>query len=310
MQRILITGGAGFLGSHLCDRLVAEGHDGVCLDNFFTGSKENIRHLLGNPRFELVRHDITMPIYLEVDRIYNLACPASPVHYQFNPIKTIKTSVMGAINALGIAKRVKARLLQASTSEVYGDPEVHPQREDYWGRVNPIGIRSCYDEGKRAAECLMMDYRRQNKVDTKIVRIFNTYGPRMAMNDGRVVSNFIVQALRGEDLTVYGEGSQTRSFCYVDDLVEGMIRTMETPADFAGPVNLGNPEEFTIRRLAETVLRMTGSRSRIACRPLPQDDPTQRRPDISLAKEKLEWNPKTPLEEGLAKTIAYFRTVV
>jgi UDP-glucuronate decarboxylase len=310
MQRILVTGGAGFLGSHLCDRLIAEGHDVVCVDNFFTGSKENIRHLIGKAHFELVRHDITMPIYLEVDRIYNLACPASPVHYQFNPIKTIKTNVMGAINALGIAKRVKARILQASTSEVYGDPEVHPQREDYWGRVNPIGIRSCYDEGKRAAECLMMDYRRQNKVDTKIVRIFNTYGPRMAMNDGRVVSNFIVQALRGEDLTVYGDGSQTRSFCYVDDLIEGMIRAMETPQDFAGPVNLGNPEEFTIHSLAETVIRMTGSRSRIASRPLPQDDPTQRRPDITLAKGKLGWEPKTPLEEGLTKTIAYFRTVV
>jgi len=309
MQRILVTGGAGFLGSHLCDRLVAEGHDVVCIDNFFTGSKENIRHLIGKAHFELVRHDITMPIYLEVDRIYNLACPASPIHYQFNPIKTIKTNVMGAINALGIAKRVKARILQASTSEVYGDPEVHPQREDYWGRVNPIGIRSCYDEGKRAAECLMMDYRRQNKVDTKIVRIFNTYGPRMAMNDGRVVSNFIVQALRGEDLTVYGEGSQTRSFCYVDDLIEGMIRAMETPPDFAGPVNLGNPEEFTIRSLAETVIRMTGSRSRITSRPLPQDDPTQRRPDITLAKEKLGWEPKVRLEEGLAKTIAYFRTI-
>ena len=309
MQRILVTGGAGFLGSHLCDRLVAEGHDVVCVDNFFTGSKENIRHLIGKAHFELVRHDITMPIYLEVDRIYNLACPASPIHYQFNPIKTIKTNVMGAINALGIAKRVKARILQASTSEVYGDPEVHPQREDYWGRVNPIGIRSCYDEGKRAAECLMMDYRRQNKVDTKIVRIFNTYGPRMAMNDGRVVSNFIVQALRGEDLTVYGEGSQTRSFCYVDDLIEGMIRAMETPPDFAGPVNLGNPEEFTIRSLAETVIRMTGSRSRIVSRPLPQDDPTQRRPDITLAKEKLGWEPKVRLEEGLAKTIAYFRTI-
>jgi len=307
--RILVTGGAGFLGSHLCDRLVAEGHDVVCVDNFFTGSKENIRHLIGKAHFELVRHDITMPIYLEVDRIYNLACPASPIHYQFNPIKTIKTNVMGAINALGIAKRVKARILQASTSEVYGDPEVHPQREDYWGRVNPIGIRSCYDEGKRAAECLMMDYRRQNKVDAKIVRIFNTYGPRMAMNDGRVVSNFIVQALRGEDLTVYGDGSQTRSFCYVDDLIEGMIRAMETPPDFAGPVNLGNPEEFTIRSLAETVIRMTGSRSRITSRPLPQDDPTQRRPNITLAKEKLGWEPKVRLEEGLAKTIAYFRTI-
>jgi UDP-glucuronate decarboxylase len=310
MQRILVTGGAGFLGSHLCDRLITAGHDVVCLDNFFTGSKDNVLHLIGKPHFELIRHDITMPIYLEVDRIYNLACPASPIHYQFNPIKTIKTSVMGAINMLGIAKRVKARVLQASTSEVYGDPEVHPQTEGYWGRVNPIGIRSCYDEGKRAAECLMMDYRRQNKVDAKIVRIFNTYGPRMAIGDGRVVSNFIVQAIRGEDLTLYGDGSQTRSFCYVDDLVDGMIRAMETPSDFAGPVNLGNPEEFTIRDLAETVIHMTGSRSRIVLRPLPQDDPVQRQPNITLAKEKLGWEPKVPLEEGLAKTIAYFRAVI
>jgi UDP-glucuronate decarboxylase len=310
MQRILVTGGAGFLGSHLCDRLITAGHDVVCLDNFFTGSKDNVLHLIGNPHFDLIRHDITMPIYLEVDRIYNLACPASPIHYQFNPIKTIKTSVMGAINMLGIAKRVKARVLQASTSEVYGDPEVHPQTEGYWGRVNPIGIRSCYDEGKRAAECLMMDYRRQNKVDAKIVRIFNTYGPRMAIGDGRVVSNFIVQAIRGEDMTLYGDGSQTRSFCYVDDLVDGMILAMETPSDFAGPVNLGNPEEFTIRNLAETVIHMTGSRSRIVLRPLPQDDPVQRQPNITLAKEKLGWEPKVPLEEGLAKTIAYFRAVI
>jgi UDP-glucuronate decarboxylase len=310
MQRILVTGGAGFLGSHLCDRLITAGHDVVCLDNFFTGSKDNVLHLIGKPHFELIRHDITMPIYLEVDRIYNLACPASPIHYQFNPIKTIKTSVMGAINMLGIAKRVKARVLQASTSEVYGDPEVHPQTEGYWGRVNPIGIRSCYDEGKRAAECLMMDYRRQNKVDAKIVRIFNTYGPRMAIGDGRVVSNFIVQAIRGEDMTLYGDGSQTRSFCYVDDLVDGMILAMETPSDFAGPVNLGNPEEFTIRNLAETVIHMTGSRSRIVLRPLPQDDPVQRQPNITLAKEKLGWEPKVPLEEGLAKTIAYFRAVI
>jgi UDP-glucuronate decarboxylase len=310
MQRILVTGGAGFLGSHLCDRLITAGHDVVCLDNFFTGSKDNVLHLIGKPHFELIRHDITMPIYLEVDRIYNLACPASPIHYQFNPIKTIKTSVMGAINTLGIAKRVKARILQASTSEVYGDPEVHPQTEEYWGRVNPIGIRSCYDEGKRAAECLMMDYRRQNKVDAKIVRIFNTYGPRMAIGDGRVVSNFIVQAIRGEDMTLYGDGSQTRSFCYVDDLVDGMILAMETPSDFAGPVNLGNPEEFTIRNLAETVIHMTGSRSRIVLRPLPQDDPVQRQPNITLAKEKLGWEPKVPLEEGLAKTIAYFRAVI
>jgi UDP-glucuronate decarboxylase len=310
MHRILVTGGAGFLGSHLCDRLIAAGHDVVCLDNFFTGSKDNVLHLIGKPHFDLVRHDITMPIYLEVDRIYNLACPASPIHYQLNPIKTIKTSVMGAINTLGIAKRVKARILQASTSEVYGDPEVHPQTEEYWGRVNPIGIRSCYDEGKRAAECLMMDYRRQNKVDAKIVRIFNTYGPRMAIGDGRVVSNFIVQAIRGEDLTLYGDGSQTRSFCYVDDLVDGMIRAMETPSDFAGPVNLGNPEEVTIRTLAETVIHMTGSRSRIVLRPLPQDDPVQRQPNITLAKEKLGWEPKVPLEEGLARTIAYFRTAI
>ena len=310
MKRILITGGAGFLGSHLCDRLTAAGEEILCLDNFFTGSRENIRHLLGNPHFEYIRHDITNPIYIEVDQIYNLACPASPVHYQYNPIKTIKTSVMGSINTLGLAKRIKARILQASTSEVYGDPEVHPQQEAYWGRVNPIGIRSCYDEGKRAAECLMMDYHRQNHVDVKIVRIFNTYGPRMAVQDGRVVSNFIVQALKGEAITVYGDGSQTRSFCYVDDLIDGLIRMMDSPEGFTGPVNMGNPEEFTIRQLAETVIRMTGSRSRIIYRPLPQDDPVQRRPDIALAREKLGWEPRTPLSEGLEKTIAYFRKVI
>lgn len=310
MKRILITGGAGFLGSHLCERLLSEGEEVLCLDNFFTGSKDNIRHLLANPHFECIRHDITNPIYLEVDQIYNLACPASPVHYQFNPIKTIKTSVMGAINTLGLAKRVNARILQASTSEVYGDPEVDPQHEGYWGRVNPIGVRSCYDEGKRAAECLMMDYHRQNRVDIKIVRIFNTYGPRMAVNDGRVISNFIVQALRGEDITVYGEGSQTRSFCYVDDLVEGLIRMMNSAEGFTGPVNIGTPEEFTIRELAGTVIGMTGSASRIVFRPLPQDDPLQRRPDIALARERLGWKPLVPLAEGLERTIAYFRSVI
>ena len=310
MKRILITGGAGFLGSHLCERLLAEGQDVLCLDNFYTGSKDNIRHLLGNHHFECIRHDVTNPIYLEVDQIYNLACPASPVHYQYNPIKTIKTSVMGAINTLGLAKRVKARILQASTSEVYGDPEIHPQPEGYWGRVNPIGIRSCYDEGKRAAECLMMDYHRQNHVDVKIVRIFNTYGPRMAVHDGRVVSNFIVQALKGEEITVYGDGSQTRSFCYVDDLVEGLIRMMNSPEGFTGPINIGTPQEFTILQLAETLIRMTGSASPIIFRPLPQDDPIQRRPDITLAREKLGWEPRIPLSEGLEKTIAYFRTVI
>jgi len=306
-MRILITGGAGFLGSHLCERLLAQGHDLLCLDNFFTGSKDNILHLIGNPRFELIRHDITMPIYLEVDQIYNLACPASPVHYQHNPIKTVKTNVMGAINTLGLAKRVKARILQASTSEVYGDPEVHPQPESYWGRVNPIGIRSCYDEGKRAAECLMMDYRRQNGLDVKIARIFNTYGPRMALNDGRVVSNFITQALSGRALTLYGDGSQTRSFCYVDDLIEGLIRLMATPEDFSGPVNLGNPVGFSMLELAEKVLDMTGSPSRILVRPLPPDDPVRRQPDITLAKEILGWQPETALEKGLTHTIAYFR---
>ncbi|MBP8980458.1 MAG: SDR family oxidoreductase [Syntrophobacterales bacterium] len=310
MKRILITGGAGFLGSHLCDRLLAQGHDILCLDNLFTGNKNNIRHLIGHPNFEFIRHDITQPIFLEVDEIYNLACPASPIHYQYNPIKTIKTSVMGAINTLGLAKRVKARILQASTSEVYGDPEVHPQREDYWGRVNPIGIRSCYDEGKRAAECLMMDYHRQNGVRIKIVRIFNTYGPRMAVNDGRVVSNFIVQALRGEDITIYGDGSQTRSFCYCDDLITGMIAMMESSEEIIGPVNLGNPTEFTIRELAESIVRLTGSSSRLVFRPLPQDDPTQRRPDISAAGTLLAWQPRIPLTEGLTKTIEYFRTVL
>ncbi len=310
MKRILITGGAGFLGSHLCDRLLAQGHDVLCLDNLFTGNKNNIRHLIGHSNFEFVRHDITQPIYLEVDEIYNLACPASPVHYQYNPIKTIKTSVMGAINTLGLAKRVKAKILQASTSEVYGDPEIHPQHEEYWGRVNPIGIRSCYDEGKRAAECLMMDYRRQNGLRIKIVRIFNTYGPRMAIDDGRVVSNFIVQALRGQDITVYGDGSQTRSFCYCDDLIDGIIRMMDTPDEVVGPVNLGNPSEFTIFELAENVIRLTGSTSRIVFRPLPQDDPAQRRPDIVRAERLLSWQPRVPLAEGLAKTVAYFREVL
>jgi UDP-glucuronate decarboxylase len=310
MKRILITGGAGFLGSHLCEHLLAQGHDIICLDNFFTGSKNNILHLLSNPHFELIRHDIINPIFLEVEEIYNLACPASPVHYQYNPIKTIKTNVMGAINTLGLAKRVRATILQASTSEVYGDPEVHPQKEDYWGRVNPIGIRSCYDEGKRAAECLMMDYHRQNHVNIKIVRIFNTYGPHMAPDDGRVVSNFIVQALRGEDITVFGDGSQTRSFCYVDDMIDGLIRMMGTPKGFLGPVNLGNPTEFTILELAEILIRMTGSRAKIVFKPLPQDDPTQRKPDITLAQKKLGWQPRVPLEEGLAKTIEYFRGVI
>jgi len=307
--RVLVTGGAGFIGSHLCDRLLADGHDVLCLDNFFSGHKRNIEHLLGKPRFELVRHDVVQPILLEVDQIYNFACPASPGAYQSNPVKTVKTSVMGAINMLGLAKRVKARILQASTSEVYGDPKVHPQPEDYWGNVNPIGIRSCYDEGKRLAETLMFDYRRQNQVDSKIVRIFNTYGPRMQENDGRVVSNFIVQALRGDDLTVYGDGSQTRSFCYIDDLVEGAVRMMNTP-DFFGPVNLGNPGEFTILELANMVLKLTGSRSKIVNRPLPQDDPTQRQPNIALARRKLDWQPTIPLEEGLRRTLAYFRAAL
>jgi UDP-glucuronate decarboxylase len=310
MNRILVTGGAGFIGSHLCERLLAEGQEVLCLDNFFTGRKANIIPFLENKNFELIRHDIINPIYLEVDQIYNLACPASPVHYQYNPIKTIKTSVMGTINTLGLAKRVKARILQASTSEVYGDPEMHPQKEEYWGRVNPIGIRSCYDEGKRAAECLMMDYHRQNHVDIKIARIFNTYGSKMAINDGRVVSSFIVQALLKKDITVFGDGSQTRSFCYVDDLVEGLIRLMNSPAELTGPINIGNPREFTVMRLAREVIRMTNSPSQIAFSPLPQDDPVQRRPDITLAREYLGWEPKIELEEGLKKTIDYFSNLI
>ncbi len=305
-MRILVTGGAGFLGSHLCERLLGEGHDVICLDNFFTGSKDNIIHLLDNHRFELIRHDIVEPILLEVDRIYNLACPASPVHYQYNPVKTVKTSVMGMINMLGMAKRVKARILQASTSEVYGDPQVHPQTEDYWGHVNPIGIRSCYDEGKRVAETLMMDYHRQNGVDIRIVRIFNTYGPRMAENDGRVVSNFILQALNNQEITVFGDGSQTRSFCYVSDLIEGMIRMMENQQGFIGPVNLGNPVENSILEFAEKIVTITGSASRIVFKPLPQDDPKQRRPDISLAGEKLGWQPTMDLATGLKQTADYF----
>lgn len=307
MKRILITGGAGFLGSHLCERLLKEGNDILCLDNFFTGNKNNIVHLIGRPHFELIRHDIINPIHLEVDEIYNMACPASPVHYQFNPIKTIKTNVMGAINVLGIAKRTKAKILQASTSEVYGDPDVHPQKESYWGRVNPVGIRSCYDEGKRAAECLMMDYRRQNAVNAKIVRIFNTYGPRMAVNDGRVVSNFIVQALQGKNITVYGNGNHTRSFCYCDDLIDGLIKMMNSADDFFGPVNIGNPDEFTILQLAQMIIDLTGGSSKIDFQPLPADDPTQRKPDITLAQQKLGWQPKIALEQGLITTIQYFR---
>jgi len=310
MKRILITGGAGFLGSHLCDRLIEQGNEILCLDNFFTGSKDNIIQLLANPRFELIRHDIINPIFIEVDQVYNLACPASPVHYQYNAIKTIKTNVMGTINMLGLAKRLNVKILQASTSEVYGDPDIHPQREDYWGRVNPIGLRSCYDEGKRAAECLMMDYHRQNNVKVKIARIFNTYGPRMALNDGRVVSNFVVQALKGEDITVYGDGSQTRSFCYVDDMIAGLIMLMDSADSFLGPVNLGNPHEFRILDLAETIIRMTGHRSKIVFRTLPQDDPMQRKPDISLARKTLGWKPQINLEEGLDRTIAYFRKVI
>ena len=305
-MRILVTGGAGFLGSHLCDRLLADGHEVLCLDNFFTGRKKNIQHLLQHPYFELIRHDITLPILLEVDRIYHLACPASPIHYQYNPVKTIKTSIMGTINMLGIAKRVKGRILFASTSEVYGDPVVHPQKEEYWGNVNTIGIRSCYDEGKRVAETLMMDYHRQNRVDIKIVRIFNTYGPRMLADDGRVVSNFIVQALKNEDITVYGKGTQTRSFCYVDDLIEGLVRMMNTEK-FIGPVNLGNPEEYTILDLAKKIIAMTGSRSTIVYKPLPSDDPTQRQPDITLAGNKLLWKPEITVDGGLQRTIDYFR---
>lgn len=310
MNRVLVTGGAGFLGSHLCDRLIADGADVLCVDNFYTGSKSNIAQLMGNPYFEVMRHDVTFPLYAEVDQIFNLACPASPVHYQFDPVQTTKTNVHGAINMLGLAKRLKARILQASTSEVYGDPEVHPQTEDYWGRVNPIGIRSCYDEGKRCAETLFFDYHRQHKVDIKVVRIFNTYGPRMHPNDGRVVSNFIVQALKGEDITIYGTGQQTRSFCYVDDLIDGLVRMMNSPAALTGPVNMGNPNEMTMLELAEQVLRLSGSRAKLVFKPLPQDDPKQRRPDIAVAKRELDWEPHVALADGLKETIAYFRKVV
>ena len=307
MERVLVTGGAGFIGSHLCDRLINDGCDVICLDNYFTGSKNNVRHLIGNDRFELVRHDITSPYYAEVDNIFNLACPASPVNYQYNPVKTLKTSIYGAVNMLGLAKRVSAKILHASTSEVYGDPTIHPQVESYWGNVNPIGVRSCYDEGKRAAETLCMDYHRQFQIRVKIIRIFNTYGPRMDKNDGRVVSNFIVQALTGENITIYGDGAQTRSFQYIDDLVEGMVRMIKTGDEFTGPVNIGNPGEFSILELANEVIRLTGSKSELVFKPLPQDDPQQRRPDISLAFEKLDgWKPAVKLEEGLMKTIAYF----
>ena len=309
-KRVLVTGGAGFLGSHLCERLLAQGCDVICLDNYFTGSKQNVAHLLDNPNFELMRHDVTFPLYVEVDEIYNLACPASPIHYQHDPVQTTKTSVHGAINMLGLAKRVKARILQASTSEVYGDPEVHPQPEAYWGRVNPVGPRSCYDEGKRCAETLFFDYHRQHGLDIKVVRIFNTYGPRMHPNDGRVVSNFIVQALRGEDITIYGDGSQTRSFCYVDDLIDGFVRMMDTDAGFTGPVNLGNPGEFSMRELAEKVLAQVGGRSKLRFLPLPPDDPRQRQPDITLAKSALGWTPTVALDDGLKETIAYFRALL
>lgn len=309
LKRILITGGAGFLGSHLCDRLVAQGHDVICLDNFFTSQKTNVAHLLQKPNFELIRHDVTHPLFLEVDQIYNLACPASPVHYQFNPIKTMKVSVMGAINVLGMAKRCKAKVFQASTSEVYGDPDIHPQPESYRGNVNPIGIRACYDEGKRAAETLFFDYHRSNGVNIRVVRIFNTYGPRMHPYDGRVVSNFILQAIANEDITIYGDGSQTRSFCYCDDLIEGFTRMMNGPDSFIGPVNLGNPGEFTIKELAEKVIKLTNSRSKTTFLPLPADDPTQRQPDITLARKHLGWEPTVPLEEGLKKTIAYFQSL-
>jgi UDP-glucuronate decarboxylase len=307
VKMLLVTGGAGFLGSHLCERLLAAGHDVLCVDNFFTGTKANVAHLMEHPRFELLRHDITFPLYVEVDEIYNLACPASPIHYQFDPVQTTKTSVHGAINVLGLAKRVKAKILQASTSEVYGDPEVHPQTEGYWGRVNPVGPRSCYDEGKRCAETLFFDYWRQHRLRIKVVRIFNTYGPRMLPDDGRVVSNFVMQALRGEDITIYGDGQQTRSFCYVDDLIEAMIRVMATPDDFTGPINIGNPTEFTIRQLAEEVLSLTGSKSQLVFKPLPIDDPKQRQPDIALAKKALDWSPSVELKRGLEKTISYFR---
>jgi UDP-glucuronate decarboxylase len=309
-KRILVTGGAGFLGSHLCARLLDDGHEVLCVDNFYTGRRANIAHLLNHPLFEVQRHDICFPLYVEVDEIYNLACPASPVHYQFDPVQTTKVSVHGSINMLGLAKRTRARILQASTSEVYGDPQQHPQREDYWGHVNPIGVRSCYDEGKRCAETLFFDYHRQHGLQIKVARIFNTYGPRMHPNDGRVVSNFIVQALQGEPITLYGDGSQTRSFCYVDDLIEGLVRLMRTPEDFTGPVNLGNPVEFTIRELAETVLRLTGSTSPLIFQPLPVDDPVRRQPDITLARRQLDWEPQVRLEEGLSKTIAYFQPLL
>lgn len=309
-KKALVTGGAGFVGSHLCERLLNDGYEVVCLDNYFTGQKKNVVHLLDNPYFELVRHDVTQPFFIEVDEIYNLACPASPIHYQYNAIKTIKTSVMGAVNMLGLAKRIKAKILQASTSEVYGDPQIHPQVESYWGHVNPIGERSCYDEGKRAAETLFVNYNKQNDVKIKIIRIFNTYGPRMHPNDGRVVSNFIVQALQGKDITIYGDGLQTRSFQYVDDLIEGMIRMMATRDEFTGPVNIGNPNEFTIMELAEKIIQLTGSSSKIVRMPLPSDDPTQRQPNIDLAKKELDWSPKVQLEEGLIKTIEFFKQII
>ena len=309
-NKILVTGGAGFIGSHLCQRLLKDGHEVLCVDNYFTGTKRNIAHLFQDPLFDVMRHDVTFPLYVEVERIFNLACPASPIHYQFDPVQTTKTSVHGAINMLGLAKRVKARILQASTSEVYGDPEVHPQPEGYWGRVNPVGIRSCYDEGKRCAETLFFDYYRQHNVDIKVIRIFNTYGPRMHPNDGRVVSNFIVQALRGEEITIFGTGQQTRSFCYVDDLVEGMLRMMNSEEGFTGPINLGNPGEFTMLELAEMVLKLVGSRSKLVFKPLPEDDPRQRKPDISLAKTKLAWEPKVALADGLKETIVYFKGVL
>lgn len=309
-QQVMVTGGAGFIGSHLCERLIARGEDVLCVDNFFTGNRSNVRHLLGSPSFELLRHDVTIPLYVEVDRIFNLACPASPIHYQFDPVQTTKTSVHGAINMLGLAKRTKARILQASTSEVYGDPAIHPQVESYWGNVNPIGLRACYDEGKRCAETLFFDYHRQHGVEIKVARIFNTYGPRMHPQDGRVVSNFIMQALRGEDITIYGDGQQTRSFCYVDDLVEALLRLMDSPAEITGPMNLGNPGEFSMLELAEQVIRLTASRSKIIHMPLPADDPKQRRPDISYAKSTIDWQPTVPLEEGLKRTIAYFRAFI
>ncbi|HNY62147.1 MAG TPA: SDR family oxidoreductase [Bacteroidales bacterium] len=310
MNRVLVTGGAGFLGSHLCEKLLEQGNEVICLDNFFTGHKSNIAHLLQNPYFELIRHDVTAPFFAEVDQIYNLACPASPIHYQYNPIKTIKTSVMGSINMLGLAKRVKATILQASTSEVYGDPIVHPQMEEYWGNVNPIGIRSCYDEGKRCAETLFFDYHRQNQVKIKVVRIFNTYGPRMDRNDGRVISNFIVQALQNQEITIFGTGEQTRSFCYVDDLIDGLIKMMNSPEELCGPINMGNPGEFTMNQLAHLIIKMTGSKSKIVYHPLPEDDPMRRQPDISKAKSYLNWEPTTPLKEGLSRTIEYFKTIL